>query len=191
MPFWPTECTDFSDLDYMFPCPFQMDPSIALDLPLLLAFDSGTATNPVKEEPLLQASQSPPEVTMTIPPYLPFSPCHPVSREQPGDQSIEAGSTNLDPPLTHHSPAPSPPAHDDIQDGDSPTSLDRLRHILRQHYQSRKPPGKIFKHFISRRGTTFQCTLCTYKIGNREQINQHIMKVHCSHFPFTCSFPGW
>ena len=191
MPFWPTECTDFSGLDYIFPCPFQMDPSIALDLPLLSAFDAGSATNPVKAETLLQASQSPPEVTLTISPFLPLSLCHPVSSEQPGDGSMVAGSTSLDPPPTYPPPTPSPPPYDDIQDGDSPTSLDRLRHILRQYYQNRKPPGKIFKSFISRRGATFQCTLCTYKIGNREQINQHIMKVHCSHFPFKCSFAGW
>lgn len=194
MPFWATESTldmQFSDLDYMFPCPLQTDPSLDLDLSLLLGLDPELTANPGQAETLLQASYSTPEITLGLSPYPSSSLCHPVSRDQVGDQPTVAGSAITDSPPTPSSLSPSPPASDDIQDGDSPTSLDHLRHILRQHYQNRKPPGYMFKSFISGRGTMFKCTLCTYKIGNREQINQHIMKVHCKHFPFACPFPGW
>lgn len=195
MPFWATENlleAHLSDLYYMFPCPLQMGPPLpSLDLPLLLALDPGPVTIPREAETLLQASYPPPDITLCLPPCLPSGLCHPVSGDQPGDQSTVAGSAISDPPPTYPSPTSSPPTYDKFKDGDSPTSLDHLRHILRQHYPNRKPPGRLFKSFISRRVDIFQCTLCKYRIGNREQINQHIMKVHCNHFPFICSFPGW
>jgi hypothetical protein len=196
MPFWALESTleaHFSDFDYLFPCPLQMDPSLVLDLPLHWAFDTELATNLGQGDTILEESYSPspPENTLSISPPLSSGLCHPVSRDQLGDQPIVAGSAGLNPPPTHTSPTPSSSVYDDIQNGDSPTSLDSLCYLLRQHYPNRKPPGKVFKSFISSRRNIFQCTLCAYKIGNREQINQHIMKVHCSHYPFVCDFPGW
>ena len=194
MPFWPTESTldiHLGDLDYIFPCPLQTDPSLDLDLSLLLRLDPEPTANPGQAETFLQVSYSTPELTLSFSPYPSSSLCHPVPRDLVGDQPTVAGSAISDSPPTSPSPSLSAPASDDIQEGDSPTSLDRLRHILSNQYPNRKPPGYMFKSFISGRGDTFKCTLCPYRIGNREQINQHIMKVHCKHFPFACPFPGW
>ena len=80
---------------------------------------------------------------------------------------------------------------DESRDEDAPTSVGDLRHILRKHYADHKPPGKLFKHFVTRRDTKVCCGLCSKRLGNREQMNQHIMKVHCSHFPFGCREPQW
>ena len=194
MPFWATEAAlemHLSDPEYILPCPLQMGPPLDLDLPFLLALDAELAANPRQAETLLHASYLTPEIIFGPSPILPSSLCHPVSGDLVEDQPTLAGSTISDSPPTPPSVSPSPPASDDIEDGDSPTSLDRLRHILRHVYPNRKPPGYMFKSFISGRGATLKCTLCPYKIGNREQINQHIMKVHCKHFPFACPFPGW
>lgn len=194
MPFWAPESVlerHPSDLQYSFPCPLQMDPSLDLDLPLLLALNAELAASPGQAETLLQASYSPPDITLGFSPHLSSSLCHPVYGDLVGDQPTVAGSAISDSPPTPPSISLSPPASDDTQDGGSPTSLDRLRHILRRDYPNRKPPGLLFKGFISGRGAMLKCTLCAYKIGNREQINQHIMKVHCNHFPFACPFPGW
>ena len=168
-----------------------MDPPLDLDLPLLLTLDPELPANPGQAETLFQASYSTPEITLGPSPFFSSRLCHPVSGDLVGDQPTVAGSAITDSPPTPPSISLSPPPSDYIQDGGSPTSLDHLRHILRHDYPNRKPPGHIFKRFISGRGAPFRCTLCPYKIGNREQINQHIMKVHCKHFPFACPFPGW
>jgi hypothetical protein len=193
MPFWATESAlevHLCDFDYIFPCPLHMGAPLALELPMLLALDAELATNAGRAETLLQASYAPAGTTLGL---SPSTLCHPVSGGQAGDPPTVAGSAISDPPPTPPSPTHSPPASDDSQDGggDSPTSLDNLCRTLRQHYPNRKPPGHMFKIFISQRGALHHCTLCTYKIGNREQMNQHIMKIHCSHFPFVCPVPGW
>ena len=192
MSFWTTECAPevhFSDLNYSFPCPLQIGSSLALDL--LLPFGGELATNPGQAETLFQAPYSPPEIPLTLSPSQPSTLCPPVSRDQDGDRPPMAGSAIPDPPPTPSSSASPPPPLGDIQDGSSPTSLHILRHILCQHYANRKPPGRMFANFISLRDNMKQCTLCPYKIRNREQLNQHIMKVHCNHFPFACLVPGW
>ena len=78
-----------------------------------------------------------------------------------------------------------------VPDCDLQACLDQLCSILRSQYPDSKPPGRLFKHFIYRRRDLNHCKLCPKALENREQINQHVMKVHCEHFPFGCDEPGW
>lgn len=78
-----------------------------------------------------------------------------------------------------------------VPEGDLPACLDQLRSILRNHFPDSKPPGQLFKHFIYRRRDLNHCKLCPKALENREQMNQHVMKVHCDHFPFACDELGW
>ncbi len=79
----------------------------------------------------------------------------------------------------------------DVPDDDLQACLDELRSILRSSYPDSKPPGQLFKHFIYRRNHLNHCRLCPKALENREQMNQHVMKVHCDHFPFGCDEQGW
>jgi len=132
-----------------------------------------------------------PEATIGLSGAVPLTLCHPVSRDPVGGQPMVAGSAISASPPTPTATTPSTLPSDDMLDDDSPTSLDRLRLILRQRYPDGKPPGPLFKNFIYKRGRTHHCTLCAYTIQNREQMNQHIMKTHCAHLPFGCPVPGW
>jgi hypothetical protein len=101
---------------------------------------------------------------------------------------------------TSGAPSPKTPASsrpsllmgpDHVPDYDPPTCLDQLRTILGGHYPDTKPPGQLFRNFIYRKKDLNHCKLCSKALENREQMNQHIMKVHCDHFPFACDEPGW
>lgn len=78
-----------------------------------------------------------------------------------------------------------------VPEGDLSACLDQLCSILRDHFPNSKPPGQLFKHFIYRRRDLNHCKLCPKALENREQMNQHVMKVHCDHFPFACDVLGW
>lgn len=86
---------------------------------------------------------------------------------------------------------PMPLDLESVPEGDPPVGLDQLCAILRTHYPNRKPPGQLFKQFICRKKDLNQCMLCPKALENREQMNQHVMKVHCNHLPFGCDEPGW
>ena len=97
-------------------------------------------------------------------------------------------------PSTHTPVKPEQPALLDLEsvpEDDPPPCLDQLRAILHRHYPNSKPPGQLFKHFICRKKNSNHCKLCDKALDNREQMNQHVMKVHCDHFPFGCDEPGW
>ena len=176
----------YNGLDHIFSCPSQLTLSLDLDQPLFWTLDAEPAS-PGRADILLQASGVPFDIPGQFS-SLPSTICHPVPRDKVGDQPTVAGSA-----ISAQPPTPATPRLDSdyTQDGDSPTSLDSLRRILHQHFPNRKPPGPMFKHFIYRRDNMKHCKLCPKKLENREQINQHIMKVHCEHFPFACPQPGW
>ena len=181
----------YTDISYDFLCPLQLDQSLPLDQQLAWPFGTGLVS-PGSAETLLQTFHPHPETTLGLSSPLPLTVCHPASGGQIGDEASLAGSASPAPPPT---PPPSvlspPPLDDDILDDDSPASLEHLQRVLHRRYPSSKPPSRIFANFISKRDRFHCCNLCTKKIKNREQMNQHIMKVHCKHFPFTCSTPGW
>ena len=79
----------------------------------------------------------------------------------------------------------------DVPETDLSACLDQLCTVLRTQYPNSKPPGQLFKHFISRRRDLNHCKLCNKALENREQMYQHVMKVHCNHFPFACDELGW
>lgn len=108
----------------------------------------------------------------------------------PPQPSDAAGST----PSAQSSAPPESPRLLDLNfapEDDLQACLDQLCSILRNRYPNSKPPGQLFKHFIYRKKDLNHCKLCCKELENREQMNQHVMKAHCNHFPFGCNEPGW
>ena len=113
-----------------------------------------------------------------IPSVIPPEPCDAACSTPPAQSSVPPES----PRLLELNFAP---------EDDLPACLDQLCSTLRNHYPNSKPPGQLFKNFIYRRRDLNHCKLCSKALENREQMNQHVMKVHCNHFPFGCDEPGW
>jgi len=120
--------------------------------------------------------------------------CHHSDKEQrnqhvtpatPSEASVVTPSSAVAPGLSP------PPELKHVSEDDLPASLDQLCAVLRQHYPDSKSPGKLFKAFLYREKDLTHCKLCKKAPENRERMNQHVMGVHCGHFPFGCDEPGW
>lgn len=114
--------------------------------------------------------------------------------------SLTSGPTAIPPQPSEATSGTAPtqtPVSSDLMDlnyvpeNNLPECLDQLCTILRRHYPETKPPGRLFRHFIFRENDLNHCKLCSKALENKEQMHQHIMSAHCSHFPFGCDEPGW
>ena len=117
----------------------------------------------------------------------------PVILPEPNDAACSPPSSpSAEPPSSETSPEPPKLLEFDCApEDDLPACLKQLCAILRWHYPNSKPPGQLFRNFIYRKKDLNHCKLCSKALENREQMNQHVMKVHCNHFPFGCLEPGW
>jgi hypothetical protein len=121
---------------------------------------------------------------------LSFSSNTVTSPVTPPDPSIATSSPPASPKVV--SPESPPPLElGPVSEDDLPAYLAQLSTVLRMHYADSKPPGALFQNFLYRKKDLTHCKLCTKALENREQMNQHVMKAHCNHFPFACHEPGW
>lgn len=115
----------------------------------------------------------------------------------PRNASSPIASDRQDEPLTTPDP-PTPSSSacsteyvEEISDDALVVACRKLRGVLRAHYANTKPPGDLFEPFIQKWRKRNHCRLCPKVLGNREQMNQHVMKDHCGHRPFACPVQGW
>ena len=124
-------------------------------------------------------------------------PNAPATAVPPRNESSPMASDHQDePPTSPDPPTPSSSACsteylDEISDDALVVACRKLRNVLRAHYANTKPPGNLFEPFIQKLRRRNHCRLCPKVLGNREQMNQHVMKDHCGHRPFPCPVQGW